>query len=238
MSKRKQITSQFHQRNNKNILAHLNRDIENSIVFNGNYHTYVNIPLLSVSSVLAPFMKVSMGNIPHNILEIAKVEGIETMKSLEYWFKNKIKDTNNIDFLSEKVKLMFHSVLQCLLDNEMKVQEVEKHITNSYWHSYIDCIVRDKNYNLAIIEIKTRSNDEIRETDILQVVTYARLIGANQAYIMICNKKTMVSKLHKINVYSKQSNKLIRNVNEFIKMTGLDNNYLLQGNKLSTKLDK
>lgn len=200
-NKKKQIANQQTIDNNNKIKAILQYDYDNDIVFNGERHTHIKTKalLLSPTRFLSNFVDPNFARIPKDILEIARIEGVETMRALEYTFKNNVKDLAKVPFLSEKIKLIFYTLINCFIDNKWKIKAVEKHISNGYWHCYVDAIIRDQHCNLIFIEIKTRSNNDIRLADKMQLVLNMKIANLNYyGYVVVINKKSFEYKVYRI----------------------------------------
>lgn len=161
--------------------------------------------MLSVSTWLKAYNKIKLADIPFQTLEQARIEGQALMFWIEYIFKNKIKNIGDLNYESQKIQEMVFSVVQCLIDNNMKIVAVEKHITNGYWHGYIDLLVKEREEQLFnIIEIKTRTGFEIRETDILQLIAYKKIMNfAGTCWIMVVDKTTRTAQLNRIDTNRK-----------------------------------
>lgn len=155
-------------------------------------------PMLSVSTWLKAYNKIKLDGIPHQTLEVARIEGQALMYWLEFIWKNKIKDISSLNYESQKIQEMVFGVIQCLIDNNLKIVAIEKHITNGFWHGYIDLVVKDKSQLFSIVEIKTRSGFEVRDTDTLQLLVYKKIINFSGAcYVMVVDKITRTAKLFK-----------------------------------------
>lgn len=155
-------------------------------------------PLLSLSSWLKTYNKIKLADIPFQILEQARVEGSALMYWLEYIWKNKIKNIDDLNYESQKIQEMVFSVIQCLIDNNFKIVAIEKHVTNGYWHGYIDLIVKNKLQLFSLVEIKTRTGFEVRDTDTLQLLVYKKIINfSGSCYVMVVDKTTRTAKLFK-----------------------------------------
>lgn len=223
MKKKKQIANQTTVKNNNNIKQALATDFDELIdrtQYEKAFWKETKQLLLSPTRFLHIASRVKMANIPNNILEVAKVEGVEVMKSLEYIYNNKINNLEQVNFLSDKIKNMTMSIIQAMIERKWKIKAIEKTISNGYWYGSVDCVVRDEHCNLALVEIKTRGNDEIRITDIIQLMIYGRTIGANNLYLMICNKKTMETKVHRIVI--NKNKKALSIINTYLKLLELD----------------
>lgn len=154
--------------------------------------------LLSFSTWLSAYNKIKLDGIPNNTLEIARIEGSALMFWLEYIWKNKIKDISTLNYESQKIQEMVYGAIQCLIDNNFKIVAIEKHITNGYWHGFVDLIVKDKSQLFHIIEIKTRSGFEVRDTDTLQLLVYKKIMNfSGGCYVMVVDKITRTAKLFK-----------------------------------------
>ena len=221
--KKKQIANPHLLLNNNNIKKALATDYNELIdrtQYDKSFWKETKQLLLSPTRFLQIFSRVKMAKIPNNILEIAKVEGSEVMKSLEYIFNKKITNLDTVNFLSEKIKDMTMSIIQAFIDRKWKIKAMEKTISNGYWYGNVDCIVRDEHCNLALVEIKTRSSDEVRKTDIFQLMCYARMIGANNLYLVVCNKKTMKTTIHRVVI--NKNKKMLSVVNTYLKYFELE----------------
>lgn len=154
--------------------------------------------MLSFSTWLKAYNKIKLDGIPFQTLEQARIEGQALMFWLDYIWKNKIKDIGNLNYESQKIQEMVFGVIQCLIDNKFKIIAIEKHITNGFWHGYIDMIVKDKVGLISLIEIKTRSGFEVRDTDTLQLLLYKKIINfVGSCYVMVVDKITRTAKLFK-----------------------------------------
>lgn len=154
--------------------------------------------MLSLSTWMKAYNKIKLADIPFNILEQARIEGQALMFWLDYIWKNKIKDIGNLNYESQKIQEMVFGVIQCLIDNKLKIVAIEKHITNGFWHGYIDMIVKDRVGLHSLVEIKTRSGFEVRDTDTLQLLVYKKIINFSGAcYVMVVDKITRTAKLFK-----------------------------------------
>lgn len=154
--------------------------------------------MLSFSTWLKAYNKIKLADIPFNILEQARIEGQALMYWLNFIWKNKIKDIGNLNYESQKIQEMVFGVIQCLIDNKLKIVAIEKHITNGFWHGYIDMIVKDRVGLHSLVEIKTRTGFEVRDTDTLQLLVYKKIINFSGAcYVMVVDKITRTAKLFK-----------------------------------------
>lgn len=154
--------------------------------------------LLSYSTWMSTFNKIKFDGIPTQILETAANDGKAVMFWLEYIYTNRIKDIDKLNYESQKIQEMVFGVIQLLIEKKWRIIAVEKHITNGYWHGYIDLIVKDASSLIHLIEIKTRTGYELRNTDILQLMVYKKIINSyGDIYVMIIDKITRVPKLNR-----------------------------------------
>lgn len=155
-------------------------------------------PMLSLSTWMKAYNKIKLADIPFQILEQARVEGQALMFWLNYIWKNKIKEIGDLNYESQKIQEMVFGVIQCLIDNKLKIVAIEKHITNGFWHGYIDMVVKDRVGLHSLVEIKTRTGFEVRDTDTLQLLVYKKIINFSGAcYVMVVDKITRTAKLFK-----------------------------------------
>lgn len=215
-------------RTNTVLINTLHTDFEKTMKFNGEKWFFGSRQLLSFSSFLKPLLDIKLGNIPEHILSETAVEGQDIMKWLEHLHKTKDVKMSDYDFVSERSRLMFYSLIDLLKERNIIIKDVEKHVHNGYWHGYIDMIGYDRERNrYALIEIKTRSNHEIRNTDILQLLTYSSIVGDAYCtkYLITINRKDFSAKLHIINKNTFPIQHLRKCVNDYLNVLEMDKNY-------------
>lgn len=221
---RKQVSNKWYASNNKRINEVILTNYDELIDFNGEKHFYAKTPLLSVSSVLRPIFDIKLATIPSMTLETTRLEGQDLMRQLEHLWKSKNSNIAQYDYMSERVRLMFYALVQCLSENRFKIKYVEKHVTDGKWHGYIDLIVREKaNLNNALVEIKTRSDEnDLRDTDIAQIQAYANMIGARSCrkYVIIISRKSFKAKLYKVGYH--EGARRLKVINNYLETFGLE----------------
>ncbi len=193
MEAKKQIINKQIQKNNTRLREVIEIDFDKQIevIDVRSYHKETKALLLSPTRVIGYFSEPALDKIPRNILQETSAIGSDLMQQLEYLHKHKCKDIEKVPYLSEVSKEMFWALIQFMIDNQWQIKAVEKHVTNGYWHCYIDLIVRDHQMNLIVCEIKTRSNNESKLSDKLQLVLNMRIAGVNNyGYLVIINRKT------------------------------------------------
>lgn len=180
----------------------LEQNRANEIIEKDGVHFLDKTPLLSWSTFSSWTSKLKLATVPNWVVENARNEGIQFMETLQDIYKKQIKNFNDYQWPSDKIKYMILSFIDCLVMNQMKIIDVERHITNGYWHGYVDVIVERKIANtkhICIIEVKTRSDWTVRETDRLQVGVYGEIMGCNYShcYVAIVNKNEFETRLYK-----------------------------------------
>lgn len=211
----------------KEVKRKLKLNWENSLTYNGEKFFFNNVPLLSVSTLLKGLNSVRFAVVPKSILETAQQEGQAVTEWLQYIHENEVRyeQAEQLDYSSEKVKQMVLSVFRYLAANDLRIMYVEKHISNGRIHGFIDLVVMDKKRCLVtLLEIKTRGNNEVYDSDILQLATYGRMLSKEYlpCYILIVNKRTFEVTTKQVKLNAKQ----VGVANKFIKMF-LNDNYLI-----------
>lgn len=217
--RKNQYQGTYYRTNNKAAKLMLETNFDKSMRFDGKIHFYGNVPQLSVSSVLERFMWVKMANIPTNLLSEYAEEGKMVMEYLQMIHEKKMQDLSQIEWFSERIKNMVLSILQTVINNEWKIMAVEKHISNGFWHGYIDMVIRDKWSNYHIVEIKTRGNFDIRVTDLLQILSYSSMSKVQMCDLLIVNRKTF--ECHHHHVDRKRTRHVLISLNKWLEFLEL-----------------
>lgn len=220
--KTKQLTNQFRLDNNKIMKEVLKTDYEKLMTFDGVKYFMNKKPLLSWSTSNKGLSEMIYYTIPKETMMLVQDEGKAIMYYLEMVANKEVKDLKQIDFMSEKVKKMFYALMQCFIDNELTLLAVEKHVANEYWHGYIDCIVRQANGLVSIVEIKTRSNYDVRKTDLMQLMVYNSIISSKNLskLLIIVNRKTFGAEVFQIN--HRECKSYASKLNAWLEVLGLD----------------
>ena len=186
---------------------------------------YQGKPLLSFSSFTNAITKIKLANIPPLILEQKRQVGSDVMKYLKMIIDNKITDLDEISWPNIKTRMIVESIIRTLVENKFKIECVELCITNNYWYGYIDVIFKYKvenstspRYLYGVMEIKTRSSFEVRDSDILQTKIYNTILGNSRwrTILLIVNDKTYESKLIEMDWKDKRSKEVIRTTNKYL----------------------
>lgn len=173
--------------------------------------------LLSVSTLLSGLNKVKFANVPAQYLEMAAQDGKDVMVYLEYLWKEHVTYdiALKLEYPNPKIKSMVLAIYKFLADNRFKVIAFEKHISNGFWHGYIDLVVRDLDRQLtSLIEVKTRNKSEVYDTDRLQVAVYGRMLTKKglPLWVLVINKNNMQITFEQVRL----DTKLITIANQFI----------------------
>lgn len=165
-------------------------------------HFYFNNkPLLSPSRLMKILNEYKYSNIPHNVLKIAQNRGKRLMENLQYWFENQC-EINEIPFLEGEREKIF-PLFKWLIDNNAQVVAVEKFIHNGTFCGFIDLIIKmDRIF--YIVEIKTRSNNELWITDRFQTYIYSKLLGNAQRLLLIIDASNIVHEYYLSNRIDKR----------------------------------
>lgn len=215
--KRYPYKHQSYRQDRQTINDKLSIDWSKYITTDGFKHFFQGNPLLSVSTLLSGLNSVKFAKIPDQALNTAQMVGSQLMEWLEHIHTNKLKysEVEKLNFQSEQIKQMVLKVFEFLALNDFKILEVEKMLCNGFVYGYADLVVYDKVMKSpAIIEIKTRSNNDLQNTDIVQVATYGRMIHNQNfpVWVLIINKKTFNISFHRVRL----NHKVIKAANGFI----------------------
>lgn len=223
---KKQVINKEILKNNNIIKEAIDKNYDNEIevIDQRSYHKETKNLLISPTRLINTFTEQSIVKIPKNILNEAAAIGSDLMHQLEYAFTNKVKDISKINYLCEQSKQMFWALVQFLINNNWEIKAVEKHITNGYFHSYIDMIVRNHEMRLIVCEIKTRSNNEVKLSDKLQLMLSMRILGVDrEGYVIIINRKTYEVTYHK--VFWQEMRLIVKRIIELFSLLGANNGY-------------
>lgn len=233
----KKVHSNPKQHNSKQIKQVLNTVYDSWIIPHEERHIHkiTNAVLLSPTRFLRTWTELSLFKIPNQVLEPLRVVGEQLMLCLEEMHSNKITDLSEINYLSIEVENMFRALVQFLIDNKMKIKAVEKHVTNGYWHCYVDLIVSIPKDTIYVCEIKTRSNHDIRVSDKLQLAMNMLIMGdrVKYGYVIIINRKDYTVSKHRVRIIEMQ--KLLSAINMWFVEMKL-NGYMLGGRTYSHNL--
>lgn len=165
------------------------------------HYYFNNKVLLSPSRLINLFSQYKFMNVPKEALKIAQNRGKRLMENLEYWFENQC-EINEIPFLQgEREKAL--PIFEWLINNDAKVVAVEKFIHNGVYCGFVDMIIK-MNSVYYVVEIKTRSKNEIYTTDRLQTWIYGRMLKNAPRILLIIDSSNIVHHYFLINQYDKQ----------------------------------
>lgn len=169
--------------------------------------------LFSISRVLRPVNELGYINVPPIQLDIAKNLGSALMSNLEYFWENKVKNIEDMYFNTPDERVMFTDFVKFFKENKIKILSVEKFVKSGQWCGYID-VVANWNNSLVLLEIKTRSKLEIRNTDLIQANYYYNLTGI-PVILVVYDRNKRQFKLQKISNMYKFNNQFQISLKEF-----------------------
>lgn len=196
----------------KNFNNDLERDLDGRFLYK-EARAKDKVPLWSPSRVMRAFTESNLYLIPDNVLNKARNRGVNLMENLEYYHKNN-SNIANMNFF-EGDKEAFLAINQFIIKNNIKVLAVEKVIHNYCCMGIVDMIIKWKS-KIYIVEIKTRTKNEIRESDLFQVRWYSNLLFKAPALIWILDKENQVH-CYNFNLAPGKSefNKYIKTINKY-----------------------
>ena len=193
------------------------KDLDHNIIEN-------NKVLYSISRITRGINDAKFYNVPKVHLDKAKQLGSELMSNFEYFKNNRPKNINEMSFSCPEARIMFIDFINMFQANKIKIYEVEKFVKSGMFCGYLDMIA-SINGTFRIIEIKTRSENNLRDSDILQAHFYELLTGL-KTMLIIYNKKTRKFNFYQIRTKKVPINKKIQlplwKFNEFLEMLGLE----------------
>lgn len=172
-----------------------------STIFKEDHFYFNNKVLLSPSRLLRVFNEYKYANVPKEVLKNAQNRGKRVMENLQYWFDNECH-INEIPFLAgEREKVL--PIFEWLVNNNAQVVAIEKFIHNGSYCGFIDMIIKMNNI-FYIVEIKTRSKNEIYINDRLQTYIYSKLLDNCPRILMIIDSSNKIYVHHLLNKYDKR----------------------------------
>lgn len=160
-------------------------DFEKLVTRRGNNIYYVgkNHKLISPTFLTKHISDYRLSSIPIDILERRKEIGTNIMKHLQEMFENKIYDINNL-YINERDRKYLEALIDFIVKYEIKILAVEKFITNGTFCGFVD-MIGIFNGVACIFEIKCRNEPEVRDTDMIQVGIYKKMLNLPTLMIFI-----------------------------------------------------
>lgn len=148
-------------------------------------------PLISPTTLNLTLNKVAMSVIPDWILEQRRQAGVALMENLETMVKKRVYDTNDL-LINERDRRNITNLMTFFMENNIRIEAVEKFITNGTFCGYVD-MIGWWNKNLCMFEIKLRNKQTIRLTDVIQSAMYKKMLCNIPAYIILLDDTGAVS---------------------------------------------
>lgn len=158
------------------------RSLEN----NGIY--YKSKRLISISAITKAVKQIDLEFIDAETLEKAKTIGTNLMENLKFACDSEIQEIDDMSFANPTDRIVFGDFINFFTKHKFKIMEVEKFWRNKSYCGFIDMIVK-KNTRLYGVEIKTRSNLQIRASDIIQANFYKQCTGMDMLLIIYDRNK-------------------------------------------------
>ena len=179
---------QLRTRDNKLVRTMLENDYEAGVTKINNVSCYNKKPLMSVSRVFKGLSEYQLAKVPDYILDPLAQQGKNLTINLKNFIESKKKDIDLLDFENLKDRDLLENLLQWMITHELKVLAVEKCIRTENWIAYLDAIIKTGQRKF-IMEIKLRSNNQVRKSDLLQAQTYEYMTNI-PVMILILNRNT------------------------------------------------
>lgn len=124
-----------------------------------------------------------LSSIPLNVLEQRKEIGINLMKNLQEIFENKIYDLSTM-YINERDRKYIEALIEFIIKYEIKILAVEKFITNGTFCGFVD-MIGIFNGVACIFEIKCRNEPIVKDTDLIQVGIYKKMLNLPTLMVFI-----------------------------------------------------
>ncbi len=160
------------------------------------YHLWNGKKLFSISRLLKPVTEAKLIHVPPLTLQKARDLGTSLMTNLEYWWTNNIKNIENMPMMTPDERTMFIDFVKFFKENRITIKAVEKFVRVGLWCGYIDVVARFNKW-IVNLEIKTRSNLQVRDSDLIQANHYYNMTGI-PTILIIYDKNKREFALHKI----------------------------------------